>query len=152
MSFRISVESVVCRNRDLDQTTKDAREVLLVKRAPDCKVAPGVWNVPAGKVALLETTTEAVVRETEEETKLKVNVVKLLAENAFEVQSGNEKAFRNMFTYLTEPTKDSSNVHLNHEHTEYKWVTEKEMQSEQYASLMPRLKDLIIKGLNDDAS
>jgi len=143
MSFRISVESVICRNHGTQ------REVLIVKRAPNSKVAPGVWNVPAGKVDMRETTTDAVVRETQEETKLKVNVIKLLAEHAFEIKNGNESAFRNMFTYLTMPTDDLQQIELNHEHTEYKWVTKKALESEQFSSLMPRLKELILLGLSD---
>lgn len=144
MSFRISVESVICRNQGIQ------KEVLLVKRAHNCKVAPGVWNVPAGKVNILETTRDAVVRETQEETKLKVNIIRLLAENAFEIKVGNEAAYRNMFTYLTKPNDDLQLVEIDHEHSEYKWVTREGLESEQFSSLMPRLKELILQGLSDE--
>lgn len=139
MNFRISVESVIYR-----QYQDMPGQVLLVKRAPDCKVAPGVWNVPAGKVNMLETTSDAVVRETSEETGLTVKVVRLWAEHAFEIQVGDDKAYRNMFTYLTKALDDSQEVKLNKEHTEFKWVTEKEIHSEEYNSLMPRLKEIIL--------
>lgn len=140
MSFRISVESVIYR-----QYLDMPGEVLLVKRAPDCKVAPGVWNVPAGKVDMLETTSDAVVRETSEETGLTVKVVRLWAEHAFEIQVGDDKAYRNMFTYLTKALDDDKEVELNKEHTEFKWVTQKEIQLEEYNSLMPRLKQIILE-------
>lgn len=137
-NFRISVESVILHQG----------RVLLVKRAPNCKVAPNVWNVPAGKVNMLEITTDAVVRETFEETGLKVSVVKLLSEHAFEIKVAEEKAFRNMFTYLTEPVDSETEVKLNNEHTEYVWVTKEELQSDAYNSLMPRLKEILMGALN----
>ena len=144
MSFRVSVESVICRNQGL------YKEVLLVKRADNCKVAPGVWNVPAGKVEMLETTRVAVVRETFEETNLKVDIIKFLAEQAFEIKVEDKKAFRNMFTYLTKPVDNFQQVELNDEHTEFKWVTKEGLESEQFSSLMPRLKALILQGFNHD--
>ena len=142
MSFRISVESVIFRTHD------DRREVLLVKRADDCKVAPGVWNVPAGKVNMLETTFDAVVRETLEETELKVRVIRLLAENAFQIKVQGEPAYRNMFIYLTEPIDFKAPVSINHEHSDYQWVTRDAIEAPEYTSLMPRLKQLIVDVLN----
>lgn len=134
VNFRMSVESVLLHRE----------KVLLVKRAPNCKVAPGVWNVPAGKVNMLEVTIDAVVRETFEETNLRVTVKKLLSESAFEIKVGEEKAYRNMFTYLTVLEGNPHPVvQLNKEHTEYAWVTVEDLHSETYSSLMPRLKNLI---------
>lgn len=144
--FRLSVESVVLR-----KFPHSAAEILLVKRASGCKVAPNVWNVPAGKVNLLETTRTAVVRETFEETALTVEVVKLLAENAFEIQSSGEKAYRNMFTYLTKQLDVDQIVKLNDEHTEYKWTTKDEIERGGYESLMPRLKDILLEVFNHES-
>ncbi len=133
MSFRVSVESVILHQG----------KVLLVKRAPNCKVAPGVWNVPAGKVNMLEITPDAVVRETFEETGLRVAVRRFLCECAFEGKVGSEPVYRNMFTYLTVLEGTDPVVKLNNEHTDYVWVTKEDLQSEQYSSLLPRLKTLI---------
>lgn len=139
MSFRISVESVI----------RYQSQVLLVKRAANCRVAPNVWNVPAGKVKMLETTFDAVIRETLEETQLAVRVVRLLAENAFTIQDGSSQAYRNMFTYLTEPIDQSEipQVILNEEHTEYQWVSKDQLETAEYSSLMPRLKQIIMDAL-----
>lgn len=139
MNFRVSVESIICREYE-----NNIRKILLVKRASDCKVAPNVWNVPAGKVNMLETTYHAVVRETFEETHLQVKMIKMLAEHAFQITSDGQPAYRNMFTYLTHPIDDNQEVLLNHEHTEFKWVTKEEIDSETYHSLMPRLKKIIM--------
>lgn len=138
MNLRISVEAIVMRNNH------GAKEILLVKRSPTCKVAPNVWNVPAGKVNLLETTSSAVLRETLEETGLKGNIVRLLVENAFEVKVGSEVAARNMFTYLLELPHDTVDVVINHEHTEFSWVTEKSMQDVRFSSLSSRLRESIL--------
>lgn len=139
MNFRISVESVVYTDPGLNA------KVLLVKRAPNCKVAPGVWNVPAGKVDMLETTATAVVRETYEETKLRVEIVKFLSEQAFEIKVGNEPTYRNMFTYLTRSVDSSQEVELDREHTEFAWVTKEMLELEQFSSLMPRLKTILLE-------
>lgn len=140
MSFRISVESVVYR-----QDGDLPGEVLLVKRAPKSKVAPNVWHVPAGKVEMLEKTYEAVVRETSEETGLRVKVLCLLSEEAVEMKAGDEKVNRNIFTYLTELSSPDQKVELNQEHTTFEWVTKEKIHLEDYDSLLPRLKEVILE-------
>lgn len=136
LALRLAVEAVIIHDG----------KVLLTKRAPDCKVAPNVWNVPAGKVKLLETTRDAVVRESLEETGIAVRVNKLICESAFTMRSGNETVYRNMFTYYLSPV-GSVKVTLNEEHTEYAWVTKEELSHEKYASLNERLVKLIAEVL-----
>ncbi|MCH9632620.1 MAG: RNA pyrophosphohydrolase [Chlamydiae bacterium] len=149
-NFRNSVESVIIHNN----------RVLLVKRSAHCKVAPNVWNVPAGKVKYLESTHDAVIRETSEETTLEVSVVKLLAETAFTIKSGDQDAYRNMFTYLVEVKYPDQVVQIDEEHSEYVWVNREELSSSEYDSMLPRLKETILdafeyskkKTLNEDIS
>lgn len=136
LALRLAVEAVIIHDG----------KVLLAKRSPDCKVAPNVWNVPAGKVKLLETTTDAVVRETLEETGLAVRVNRLICESAFTMKSGNETVYRNMFTYYLSPV-GSVKVTLNEEHTEYAWVTKEQLSQKEYASLNERLVKLIAEVL-----
>lgn len=117
-------------------------QVLLVKRADNCKIAPGVWNVPAGKVKEGEALEDAVVREMEEETQVKTRVVRLLGDNTFNLSDGTP---RRMFTYLVESDQFSSVV-LDREHSAYAWVTEEQLKNDTtYSSLMPRLKDIILQ-------
>ncbi|HLB52604.1 MAG TPA: NUDIX hydrolase [Chlamydiales bacterium] len=132
-SFRLAVESVI-RYRG---------KVLLTKRAEGIDVAPGVWNVPAGKVKLLEITADAAKRETLEEVGFAVNIVHFLEERTALIQSKGEPSYRNIFTYLTEAVEKEPKVVLNGEHSEYKWVSSEELDNTEFNSLLPKLKEII---------
>lgn len=56
----------------------DKDEVLLVKRASTSRTEPGTWSRPGGMVEFGETVEQAVEREIEEETGIKVRAVRLL--------------------------------------------------------------------------
>ena len=73
----------------------------------DCAVAPGVWNVPAGKVKFDEVPIKAVIRECKEEIGLDVKVIKEIGCRAFRTSSSGEDAYRLVFTYLVEPIEES---------------------------------------------
>ncbi|MGE7634588.1 NUDIX domain-containing protein [Bacillus paramycoides] len=62
-NFRFSVEAIIEHNG----------KFLICKRNEDLEVAPGIWNVPAGKVKYYEGIEEALVREVYEETGLTVD-------------------------------------------------------------------------------
>jgi len=64
-NYHISVEGLILY--------KD--KILLCKRNHQALVAPGVWNVPAGKVKLEEIPLHAIYREIKEETNLDVESV-----------------------------------------------------------------------------
>jgi 8-oxo-dGTP pyrophosphatase MutT (NUDIX family) len=51
---------------------KHQDKILLTKRSELASVAPGVWNVPAGKVKFHEVPVEAALREVQEETNMAV--------------------------------------------------------------------------------
>ena len=53
-------------------------KILLIKRGP--VVFRGYWALPGGKVEAGETVEQAVIREVEEETGLKVEIVKKIGE------------------------------------------------------------------------
>lgn len=93
-------------------------KVLLCKRRQDLKVAPGMWNVPAGKVKYAEGLEEAMVRETKEETNLNIENVKYLGFSFINKESHQ----RIVYTYLTEIT-DISNMKIEEdEFSEYSWI------------------------------
>lgn len=137
-SFRLAVESVI-RYRGT---------VLLTKRAEGIDVAPGIWNVPAGKVKLLEVTADAAKREALEEVGFAINVVRFLEERTALIQSRGEPSYRNIFTYLTEPIEENPKVILNEEHSEYRWVSSDELCNPEFSSLLPKLREMIQRVLN----
>lgn len=142
LNYRVSVEGVIIRGD----------KVLLCKRAENAKVAPGVWNVPAGKVKYTEIPTDAVIREIEEETGLKVVKPKEVNVRAFEMEisSEDERAYRLVFTYVVE-CLDNNEPQINEEHSEYRWVSREELlKNPEYRSLNNDLQ-MVIVGLFDNA-
>lgn len=133
-NYRVAVEALIVNND----------KVLLTKRVEAAKVAPGAWNVPAGKVKYTETTNEAVVRECLEETNLKVKVIDLLQERAFETKSGDEKAYRLVFTFLVKPINEITDFKLNDEHSEFEWINPNEVMKTKYDSVMSQLRECIL--------
>ncbi|GAA5417569.1 metallothiol transferase FosB [Paraliobacillus ryukyuensis] len=122
-------------------------KVLLTKRSEQAIVAPGVWNVPAGKVKYDEIPTEAVYREAKEETNLDVEIIEELAvRNLTSTTATGEPIYRVLFTYLVKAKHDDlSSFQLNEEHTTYAWVGAEELESETYATLQTSLKEILVE-------
>jgi len=95
-------------------------KILLIKRA----VPPGVgkWSIPGGLVEVGETLSQACVRETEEETGVKIEVLELI--NVFDIIDRDEGA-RTKYHYvlvgfLAKPVGGSEK--MSGECTDMKWV------------------------------
>ena len=56
----------------------DNNEILLVKRSENSRTEPNTWSRPGGEVNFGETVEQAVEREVEEETGIKVKVLRFL--------------------------------------------------------------------------
>lgn len=59
------IELHICRRTD------DGFEFLLLKRADDAKIYPGIWQMITGTIESHEHTKDTLLRELEEETGLK---------------------------------------------------------------------------------
>ena len=142
-NYRVAVEAVIYNEG----------KVLLTKRSEDALVAPGVWNVPAGKVKFEEVPRTAVIRECEEETKLQVDIIAELGTGAFKTKVGDEDAYRLAMTYLVKPKQgeDVKNMQLNEEHREAEWVDIKDVINPRFDSIMPRLREIILKIEEEEA-
>lgn len=83
--------------------------ILLLKRAPESNFAPDQWGYPGGKIEEGESSLEAAVRETQEETELIVQNPEPLG-----VFNGAVEAF---FVDTFE-----GKVKIDFEHTAWEWV------------------------------
>lgn len=96
-------------------------KILLVKRAFD--PGAGKWSVPGGLVELGEKLSEACVREAEEETGLKVQVLELI--NVFDMidrdDSGKVKYHYVLVEFLAKPV--GAELKPNAEVAELGWFT-----------------------------
>ena len=133
-NYRISVEVVL----------KHGDKVLVTKRSEESVVAPGVWNVPAGKVKYEETPLEGLYREAKEETGLDVKMIRELNVRTFQGHTAKGDIYRVVFTYLVEAENDDlSNFAINEEHSACAWVNKQDLSDEKYTSLSDEVREMI---------
>ena len=105
----------------------DKGKILLVKRA--FNPGAGKWSVPGGLVELGEKLSEACVRETEEETGIKVKILELI--NVFDMiekeDSGKPRYHYVLVDFLAKPVGGEEKP--NAEVSEMKWFTREEMKN-----------------------
>lgn len=122
-SFRFAVELLIKHNG----------KYLLCKRRSDAKIAPGIWNIPAGKVKYNEGIEEALIRECAEETNLKVSNVCYLDCNFI-----NKEHKRIVYLYVTE-VADISDLRIDAgEFDEWEWIKAEDVDN--YESVNPYIK------------
>lgn len=139
-NYRISVELIFVNKG----------KFLLTKRSENAIVAPGVWNVPAGKVKYDEVPIQAVHREAMEETGLKLDRVKEVAVRNQSWKNGQDDYYRVIYTYLVQAEElDYSHLKLNDEHTEYCWIGLEELSDDKFHSLHPELKRILVDKIID---
>ena len=94
-------------------------EILLLRRSTESKYGPGLWGFPAGHIEDSETPEECAERELFEEigTDISVEPVKQLDPVRDEI-SGRSFEF-----YLFHLRWLCGEITLNHEHTDYAWVS-----------------------------
>lgn len=101
--------------------------ILVVKRA--FEPGAGKWSVPGGLVELGEKLSDACIREAEEETGLKVQVLELI--NVFDMidrdQSGRIKYHYILADFLVKPI--GGELKPNAEVSELRWCTREETKS-----------------------
>lgn len=103
-------------------------EILILKRSSQKEVHANLWNLPSGMVENGETLEEASIRETFEETGLKIKrVIGGISENV----KISEKVTLKINYLLSHVV--ISNVKLNLENTDYKWVKPEESTSYEFA-------------------
>jgi len=134
-NYRVSVEIILKMNN----------KMLLTKRSEEAIVAPGVWNVPAGKVKFHEVPLEAAFREIKEETNLDLDKLTEIHVRTFKGNTATEPIYRLIYTYVADITDAQlANFQINDEHSEYVWVSKEEINDACYNSLLPEFREILV--------
>ncbi len=94
---------------------------LLLRRSAINKSGVGKWEFPGGKINPGEEFYDALIREVEEETGLKVNVEHVIG------VTESETSTVKIATLIFEGTRVVGQVTLSNEHDAYEWVTPKKL-------------------------
>ncbi|MCS4487334.1 NUDIX domain-containing protein [Staphylococcus americanisciuri] len=126
--FRFAVELIIEHNN----------KFLVCRRRPDVEVAPGLWNVPAGKVQYNESMDAAIIREAKEETNLDITDFSCLG-----YQFINKAHQRCVYTYHVK-IDDISNIQIDTgEFDQYAWIDASNVS--EYSSLNPHIQAAIVQ-------
>jgi predicted aconitase with swiveling domain len=116
-------------------------KVLMLKRPGDASSFPGMWSLAAGKAEGNESPKDAAVREIYEETGLKVSGPSASLDPVY-VRESDIIWKVHPFLFI----HGSSEVRLNKENTEYRWVLPDEIEKMgTVASTAPAVRELLSK-------
>ncbi len=100
--------------------------LLVLKRNPNVKFSPSLWDLPGGKVENGETLQEAVKRETKEESNLDVEV----RDSYFYIHHYPDVEID---IYAFEVELIGGEVKIDEEqHTEFRWISKDQIESLKY--------------------
>lgn len=103
---------------------KKDNKFLITKRPFDDDYMPDVWDLPGGTIKFQENIKNALTREINEETALKVEIGSVIFIHEF--PSGPD---RHQFQIVYQCDYKSGEITLNPEdHQDFKWVTLEEME------------------------
>ncbi len=120
----------------------NSNKVLLVRRALDKDVYPGLWETGAGGSVLSgETMTHAALRELREETGINAKKAHVFATDSSKIS---------IYTEFLVRVKDDQEITLSDESIEYKWVSfDRFLNILKYDPyFMPSKRNRLLKNLN----
>ncbi len=119
-------------------------EFLILKKSGLEDVNPNSWDIPGGRVNYGEDPEDALIREINEETGLKVKNLRLL--NLWNILKEELNLYLIGANYLCEFV--SGDLRLSHEHKTAKWVNIKEiLNNKEY----PKWIQLLVKKIKNEA-
>lgn len=97
----------------------EEEKVLIIKRRPNDKHVPGIWDLPGGRSKVGDDPIEGVKRETLEEVGLEIDVLMPIMTRHYTRDDGQVVTG---MTFLCKTKGKNKEVKLSEEHTEYKWA------------------------------
>ncbi len=104
----------------------DGNKLLLLKRSPSLSFFPGKYDIPGGHVEFGETLEDALKRESMEELCAEIHVEALYYAATYLFPERDEHWVE--INYLARLKNPEKGIALSKEHTEFKWVTEQELE------------------------
>lgn len=95
--------------------TDDYGKILILKRSVDSKTNPGKWELPGGKVGQGEPFDQALIREVEEETGLKIGL-----DNVIGASQQNLPLIRAVHIIMSGKIAEGE-LKISNEHEGYAW-------------------------------
>ncbi len=120
---------------------KNKGKILILKKSEDDYSYPNRWSFCSGYVKEFESAEETVLREIKEETGLNARITK--RGELLQVYDKNNDKNWVVMVFLCEVS--SRNVKLDHENTEFRWISHKEIKK--YPTVPGLEKDLKVLGL-----
>lgn len=99
------------------------KKVLILKRSSLDEIGAGNWEFVGGSIEYGEGLEEALLREIKEEVSIDVEIDKILYATTY-----NTRPNRHDVIIVYKCNARDNNVKLSKEHSEYKWVNEKELR------------------------
>ena len=112
--------------------------ILILRRAPTMRYAPGAWDLPGGHLAIGESAEDCLLREVKEETALDVAIEGTLGVNAMVGQPYVQAIYACRLSVYQK-------VRLRpDEHIDSSWVTPAELSS---MDAIPYLAEVLRRGM-----
>jgi len=99
---------------------------LVLKRRDTETAFPGMWGFPGGKVEDNDTIEEALRKEVDEETGLKLKPGKMLLKDASFVRPDGQTV--KIFAYLVE-AESGQPIRISGDHTDYRWISREDLKT-----------------------
>ncbi len=122
---------------------KNGEQALIVRRSDQDDFLPGYWELVGGKLEWGEPPEDGVAREAKEESGLEVKPVKIYHAH-HHINKAKERYIVEI-NYVCQIV-GSDSVTLSHEHSEYKWIREEELQS--IEPMSGKMRSVIQKGFS----